>query len=74
MPKAITLNEILSLNPQIDEKLLKKARDLRRELHQLGVNSRGYNLASPFRRRHKPISKRESHDPRSVQVDHSKRI
>ena len=74
MPKTITLKEILSLNPQIDEKLLKKARDLSRELQQVGVSSRGYNLASPFDRRHKAISKKESHDPRSIQVGHSKRI
>ena len=74
MPKTITLNEILSLNPQIDKKLLKKARDLSRKLQQVGVNSRGYNLASPFGRRHKAISKKGSHDPRSVQVGHSKRI
>ncbi len=74
MPKTITLKEILSLNPQIDEKLLKKVRDLRRKLQQMGVNSRGYNLAFPFGRRHKAISKRGSHDPRSIQVGQSKRI
>ena len=74
MPKTITLNEILSLNPQIDKNLLKKARDLSRELQQMGVNNRGYNLASPFDRRHKAISKRGSKDSRSVQVGRTTRI
>lgn len=72
MPKTITLNEILSLNPQVDEKLLKKARDLRRELHKVGISSHGYNLASPYSRRHKPVSKKGRLNPRSVQVGSSK--
>ncbi|MBI2074914.1 MAG: hypothetical protein HYT83_03715 [Candidatus Levybacteria bacterium] len=73
MSKTITLNEILSLNPQVDEGLLKKARNLGQELRKLGISSRGYNLVSPFHRRHKPISKAESSDSRSVQVGRSKR-
>lgn len=73
MPKTLTLKEILSLNPQIDKNLLKKVRDLNRELQQMGVNNRGYNLASPFDRRHKATSKRESKNSRSVEVGRSKR-
>lgn len=56
--KTITLNEILSSNPQIDKELLEKARDLRRSLHQIGVRGHRYNLASPFRRRSNPIAKK----------------
>jgi hypothetical protein len=58
MIKTITLKEILSSNPQIDKELLKKARNLRRELHQVGVNGHSYNLASPFHRRYKSVSKK----------------
>ena len=56
--KTITLNEILSSNPQIDKKLLEKARNLRRELHQIGVSGHRYNLSSPFHRRFNPIAKK----------------
>lgn len=71
MPKKITLDEILSLNPQIDEQSLKQARELLRKLRQAGISKRGYNLISPYYRRHKPISKKGDLDPRTVQVGRS---
>lgn len=71
MPKTITLDEILSLNPQIDEKSLKQAKELLRKLRQAGTSRRGYNLLSPYYRRHKPILKKGDLDPRTVQVGRS---
>lgn len=71
MRKSITLDEILSLNPQIDEKSLSEAKELLRKLRQVGTLRRGYNLASPYNHRHKPIPKKGDLDPRTVYVGHS---
>lgn len=71
MKKNLTLKEILSLNSQVDEKLLKQARELLRKLRQAGVSKRGYNLVPPYSRRLKPISKESDIDLRTVRVGHS---
>lgn len=69
MSKSLTLKQILSLNPQIDEKKLKQSIELLRKLRQVGINKRGYNLISPYsRHRHKLISKENKVDPRTIQI------
>jgi len=72
--KTITLKEILSANPQIDKDLLKKARNLRRELQCVGISTHGYNLASPHRRRYKSITKNVIPHPQSTQVGLARRV
>lgn len=71
MSKNLTLNEILSLNPQVDENLLKQARELLRKLRQAGVSKRGYNLASPYSRRLKPVSKDRDLDLQTARIGRS---
>jgi len=71
MPENIGLDEILRLNPQVDETLLEQAIELLHKMRQGGVSRRGYNLASPYSRRTIPISKENSVDPRTVRVGRS---
>lgn len=48
MPKHLELDEILARNPQIGERELEKANKMLRELRDLGVRRKGYDLAPPF--------------------------
>ncbi len=48
MPGQVTLDEILSRNPRIDEEELEEARELLRQLRERGVRRKGYDLAPPF--------------------------
>lgn len=68
MPKKITLKEILSLNPQINKDLLKKAQELSQKLQKAGTIKREYNLVSPYSHHHKPISQKGDLHPKTVLV------
>lgn len=71
MSKKITLKEIISLNPQINKDLLKKAQELAQKLQRAGTIKREYNLISPYYHRHKPMSKKGDLDPRTVHIGRS---
>lgn len=71
MPENIGLDEILRLNPQVDQQLLERFRELLHEMHQGGISKAGYNLVSPYSRRTKTVSKESSLDPRTVRVGRS---
>lgn len=71
MPEHLELDEILTLNPQVDEQLLNQARELLRKMRLAGISKRNYNLASPYSRRPKPVPKEGSIDPRTVRVGRS---
>ena len=71
MPEYLELDEILTLNPQVDEQLLEQARELLSEMRQHGISKRGYNLTSPYARHPRLMSKENSIDPRMVRVGRS---
>ena len=73
MPEHLELEEILALNPQVDEQLLQQARELLRKMRQTALKKRGYNLASPYAKRHAPVGRNETVDPRTVRVGRSLR-
>jgi hypothetical protein len=68
MPEHLELEDILALNPQVDEQLLEQARELLRKIRQGGIKKHGYNLASPYTKRYGPVGRGESLDPRTVRV------
>ena len=70
MSECLELDDILSLNPQVDEQLLKQSRELSNKMHQYRGKKRGYNLASPYTRR-RLITKENQMDPRTVLVGRS---
>lgn len=51
MPDRIDVDEIISRNPQVDREQLEKAGEMARNLRDMGVHRKGYNIASPFGRR-----------------------
>ena len=73
MPKHLELDEILALNPQVDEQLLNQSKELLSKLRQAGISKRNYNLVSPYSRRSELLSKEGSVDPRTVRVGRSAR-
>lgn len=71
MPEHLELDEILALNPQVDEQLLEQARKLLTKIRQQGISKHGYNLVSPYARQPRPVSQEGSVDPRTVRVGRS---
>jgi hypothetical protein len=51
--------EILARNPQVKPEELEKARELRRQLREMGVQRKGYDLAPPFGGKHAVTRKDE---------------
>ncbi len=67
MQERIDIDELLALNPHIDRQMLEAAIELMRVMKQAGINSPGYNLASPYVRRQ--LRRSESAvDPRAVNL------
>lgn len=68
MPKQVTLEELVALNPNVDRKLLEGIADLRNRLCQSGLGGAKYRLASPITRRRVVVDEDTGKDPRTVHL------
>jgi len=68
MVERLELEEILTLNPQIDRQMLEQAMDLLRKIRESSIGRPGYNLASPYARRYTSIGGDTEPDPRTAHV------
>ena len=73
MAKYPTIEEILALNPHIDEKELEKAREILRKLRDRGLGRAGYTLAPPFGHRRIVVGEGDSIDSRTIRLGHLRR-
>lgn len=51
MIKKIDLKEIIKANPNVDEKLIQKSQEQRKQLRGIRVKKVAYNIIPPFSRR-----------------------
>ncbi len=69
MPDRIDIEEILRLNPHIDQKQLEEAIELRQKLRERGVRGAKYRLAPPFSGRRVSVRGVEGEDdPRTIHL------
>ena len=72
MPKKTDLKEILKKNHHINKKDLEEYQVLSEELHKLGIQPRGYQLATPFLRKDIKVNNEEETDHRTVDLTSSR--
>lgn len=73
MAKYPTIEEILALNPHIDEEKLEKAREILRKLRESRTGRAGYNLAPPFGHRRIFVGEGDSVDSRTIHLGRLRR-
>lgn len=71
MADNLTLDEILTLNPHIDPKVLQESRELLARVRKSGTRTSGYRLVSPYTRRRS--DGRFGRDSRAIHVRRSPR-
>lgn len=64
MPERFDPDAILARNPQLDRDSLAEAREIDRNLHEMGVQRKGYDIVSPFKRRPAPPTPAPQPSPR----------
>ena len=73
MAKYPTRDEILALNPHIDEEKLERASEILRKLRDSRTRRVGYNLAAPFRHRRIFVGEGDIADSRTIRLGRLRR-
>lgn len=68
-----TMEDILALNPHIDEEKLEKAREILRKLRDSRTRRSGYSLAPPFVRRPISVGEGDKVDSRTIRLGRLRR-
>lgn len=65
MPERFDVDDMLARNPEINQEMLEEAKELDVRLRVMGIQRKGYDILSPFKRRRPPTPRS---DPPAIRL------